>query len=178
MVIITDVIITKKIICGYASAFGRPIDNGYVANTAAAKPRGIITEVTFLVRAFFFVFVGLLASFAQIEYVIFGIIAAIAIYIGRILITKTVLVRGFSKLDKKVTSVMIPRGLAAAVLATYPLSMGLPNAEAYPQIIFFVVITSVIITTLGLGGAKKIPPPESHDGGFIKKEKEKEKLSE
>ena len=30
-------------------------------------------QVTFLVRAFFFVFVGLLASFAQIEYVIFGI---------------------------------------------------------------------------------------------------------
>jgi len=129
------------------------------------------SQVTFLVRAFFFVFVGLLASFAQIEYVIFGVIAAIAIYIGRIIITKSVLVRGFSKLDTKVTSVMIPRGLAAAVLATFPLSMGLPNAEAYPQIIFFVVITSVIITTIGLGGAKKIPPPESHSGGFVKDKK-------
>ena len=128
-------------------------------------------QVTFLVRAFFFVFVGLLASFAQLEYVIFGIVAAIAIYIGRIIITKSVLVRGFSKLDKKVTSVMIPRGLAAAVLATFPLSMGLPNAEAYPQIIFFVILTSVIITTIGLGGAKKIPPPESQDGGFVKSEK-------
>ena len=128
-------------------------------------------QVTFLVRAFFFVFVGLLASFAQIEYVIFGVIAAIAIYIGRIIITKTVLVRGFSKLDVKVTSVMIPRGLAAAVLATFPLSMGLPNADAYPQIIFFVVITSVIITTIGLGGAKKIPPPESQSGGYIKEKK-------
>ena len=128
-------------------------------------------QVTFLVRAFFFVFVGLLASFAQIEYVIFGVIAAIAIYIGRIIITKTVLVRGFSKLDVKVTSVMIPRGLAAAVLATFPLSMGLPNADAYPQIIFFVVITSVIITTIGLGGAKKIPPPESKSGGYVKDQK-------
>ena len=128
-------------------------------------------QVTFLVRAFFFVFVGLLASFAQIEYVIFGVIAAIAIYIGRIIITKTVLVRGFSKLDVKVTSVMIPRGLAAAVLATFPLSMGLPNADAYPQIIFFVVITSVIITTIGLGGAKKIPAPESQSGGYIKEQK-------
>jgi cell volume regulation protein A len=128
-------------------------------------------QVTFLVRAFFFVFVGLLASFAQLEYVIFGIIAAIGIYIGRIIITKSVLVRGFSKLDKKVTSVMIPRGLAAAVLATFPLSMGLPNAEAYPQIIFFVIFTSVLITTIGLGGAKKIPPPESEDGGFVKSEK-------
>ena len=128
-------------------------------------------QVTFLVRAFFFVFVGLLASFAQIEYVIFGVIAAIAIYIGRIIITKSVLVRGFSKLDVKVTSVMIPRGLAAAVLATFPLSMGLPNADAYPQIIFFVVITTVIITTIGLGGAKKIPPPESQSGGYVKEQK-------
>ena len=128
-------------------------------------------QVTFLVRAFFFVFVGLLASFAQLEYVIFGVVAAIAIYIGRIIITKSVLVRGFSKLDKRVTSVMIPRGLAAAVLATFPLSMGLPNAEAYPQIIFFVIFTSVLITTIGLGGAKKIPPPESQDGGFVKSEK-------
>jgi len=128
-------------------------------------------QVTFLVRAFFFVFVGLLASFAQLEYVIFGIVAAIGIYIGRIIITKSVLVRGFSKLDKKVTSVMIPRGLAAAVLATFPLSMGLPNAEAYPQIIFFVIFTSVLITTIGLGGAKKIPPPESQSGGFVKDKK-------
>jgi len=129
------------------------------------------SQVTFLVRSFFFVFVGLLASFTQIEYVIFGVIAALAIYVGRIIITKTVLVRGFSKLDKKVTSVMIPRGLAAAVLATFPLSMGLPNAEAYPQIIFFIVITSVIITTIGLGGAKKIPAPESQSGGFVKDKK-------
>jgi len=113
----------------------------------------------------------LLASFTQIEYVIFGVIAALAIYVGRIMITHSVLVRGFSKLDKKVTSVMIPRGLAAAVLATFPLSMGLPNAEAYPQIIFFVVITSVIITTIGLGGAKKIPPPESQSGGYVKEKK-------
>jgi len=66
---------------------------------------------------------------------------------------------------------MIPRGLAAAVLATLPLSMGLPNAEAFPLIIFFIVITSVIITTIGLGGAKKIPPPESQGGGFVKDKK-------
>ena len=128
-------------------------------------------QVTFIVRAFFFVFVGLLASFGQIEYVIFGILAAVAIYVGRVAITHTALVKGFSKLDKKVTSVMIPRGLAAAVLATIPLTMGLQNGEAYPQIIFFIILTSVIITTIGLGGAKKIPPPEG-EGGFVTSKKD------
>jgi NhaP-type Na+/H+ and K+/H+ antiporters with a unique C-terminal domain len=80
------------------------------------------------------------------------------------------LFRGFSKLDKKVTSVMIPRGLAAAVLATIPLTMGLQNGEAYPQIVFFILLTSVIITTIGLGSAKKIEPPEG-SGGFVTENK-------
>jgi cell volume regulation protein A len=33
-------------------------------------------------------------------------------------------------------------------------------------------MASVIITTVGLGRAKKIPPPENLEGGFVKKEKE------
>ena len=129
-------------------------------------------QLTFLVRSFFFVFVGLLASFGQIEYIIFGIIATLVIYFGRTILTKISLTNKFSQLDRKVTSVMIPRGLAAAVLATFPLTLGLPNGEAYPQIVFFIIMASVIITTVGLGRAKKIPPPENLEGGFVKKEKE------
>jgi len=126
-------------------------------------------QLTFLVRSFFFVFVGLLASFGQIEYVVFGILITIAVYVGRVFVGKITLTKRFSKLDRAVTNSMIPRGLAAAVLATYPITMGLPNAEAYPQIIFFIILSSVIITTIGLGKSKKIPPPESVEGGFVKK---------
>jgi len=132
-------------------------------------------QLTFLVRSFFFVFVGLLASFGQIEYVIFGILITIAVYVGRKFVVKITLTKRFSKLDRAVTNSMIPRGLAAAVLATYPITMGLPNAEAYPQIIFFIILSSVIITTIGLGKSKKIPPPESVEGGFVKKPPEDSK---
>jgi len=126
-------------------------------------------QLTFLVRAFFFVFVGLLASFGRLEYIVFGVIATIVIYVGRILVTKVSLTRRFSKLDKKVTEVMIPRGLAAAVLATLPLTyVDFPHAEAYPQIVFFIIMASVVITTIGLGKAKNIPPPENVEGGYVK----------
>ena len=126
-------------------------------------------QLTFLVRSFFFVFVGLMASFGQIEYVVFGVLITIAVFGGRMFVGKITLTKRFSKLDRAVTNSMIPRGLAAAVLATYPITMGLPNAEAYPQIIFFIILSSVIITTIGLGKSKKIPPPESVEGGFVKK---------
>ena len=125
-------------------------------------------QLTFLVRSFFFVFVGLMATFGQIEYVIFGVVVTIAVFIGRAGVVKAVLTKRFSKLDKSVTNSMIPRGLAAAVLATYPITMGLPNAEAYPEIIFFIILSSVIITTIGLGRSKKISPPDSIRGGFVK----------
>lgn len=125
-------------------------------------------QLTFLVRSFFFVFVGLMASFGQIEYLIFGVLITIAIYFGRIFVGKITLTKKFSLLDKAVTNAMIPRGLAAAVLATYPITMGIPNAEAYPQLVFFIILSSVIITTIGLGKSKKIPPPESVEGGFVK----------
>ena len=129
------------------------------------------SQLTFLVRSFFFVFVGLLASFGRIEYFVFGVLAVILIYVGRIFVTKVTLTKRFSLLDKKVTTVMIPRGLAAAVLATFPLTLGLPNADAYPQIAFFIIMMSVVITTIGLGRAKKIPPPDNLEGGYVQTEK-------
>ena len=126
-------------------------------------------QLTFLVRSFFFVFVGLMASFGRFEYVILGVGITIAIYFGRLIVSKITLTKRFSLLDRRVTYSMIPRGLAAAVLATIPLTLGLPNAEAYPQIVFFIILASVIITTIGLGRTKKIPPPEPKEGGFIQK---------
>ena len=129
------------------------------------------SQLTFLVRSFFFVFVGLLASFVRIEYFVFGVLAVILIYVGRIFVTKVTLTKRFSLLDRKVTTVMIPRGLAAAVLATFPLTLGLPNADAYPQIAFFIIMMSVVITTIGLGRAKKIPPPDNLEGGYVQTEK-------
>lgn len=126
-------------------------------------------QLTFLVRSFFFVFVGLMATFGQFEYIILGVGIAIAFYIGRVIVAKITLTKKFSLLDRRVTYSMIPRGLAAAVLATFPLTLGLPNAEVYPQIIFFIILSTVIITTIGLGKSKKIPPPEPMEGGFIKK---------
>jgi len=118
-------------------------------------------QITFIVRSFFFVFIGLLANFGQFGFIVFGIMMAIVFYIGRYGISKVILTKKFSMFDRKVTSVMLPRGLAAAVLATIPLTLGLPNASAYPQIIFVIIISTVIITTMGLGSAKKLGPKDT-----------------
>jgi len=34
--------------------------------------------------------------------------------------------------------------------------LGVKNADVYPQIVFVIIISTVIITTIGLGSAKKL----------------------
>ncbi|HXG73897.1 MAG TPA: cation:proton antiporter [Candidatus Nitrosotenuis sp.] len=119
-------------------------------------------QLTFLVRSFFFVFVGLLATIGSLEFIFFGIVGAMLIYLTRIGIVKISLRNRFSVFDNKVTASMIPRGLAAAVVATIPLTMGLQNAESYPQIVFVIILSSVIITTIALTKAKAHMPVDSN----------------
>lgn len=118
-------------------------------------------QLTFLVRSFFFVFVGLLATIGRLEFIIVGVAGAILIYLTRVGIIKISLRNRFSAFDNKVTAAMIPRGLAAAVVAIIPLTMGLPNAESYPQIVFVIILTSVIITTVALTKAKSLIPRDA-----------------
>ncbi|SMH72512.1 cation:proton antiporter [Candidatus Nitrosotalea okcheonensis] len=112
-------------------------------------------EVTFLVRSFFFVFVGLIAEFGELRYLVVGIVMAIVIYISRRGITKVCLTSKFSEFDKKVVRTMIPRGLAAAVLATFALTFAVPHAKVYPEIVFIIIVATVIITTIDLGKISK-----------------------
>jgi cell volume regulation protein A len=56
---------------------------------------------------------------------------------------------------------MFPRGLAAAVLASIPLTSGIPGSQAFPEIAFIVIITTIIICTVGVAIIKKRTRPSS-----------------
>ncbi len=45
------------------------------------------------------------------------------------------------------------------------------------DLVFFSLMTSVIITTIGLGKAKKIPPPDNVEGGFVRKSPDEKVLA-
>jgi len=143
-------------------------------------------QVVFLVRTFFFIFIGLLATFGKVEYVLAGIGMAVLLLHGRVAVAKftfragTSVMKGLDRIlpsdlkvknvllrpyDRKITAFMMPRGLAAAVLSTIPLGLGLPNAELYPQIVFMVILGSVVITTVGLIRAAKAQPEETPPAG-------------
>jgi cell volume regulation protein A len=107
-------------------------------------------EVTFFVRTFFFVYVGLLFSLEYFTtYVMVVALGLTAILLIPRFIAKKMVLPGIHERDGNVAMTMMPRGLAAVVLATLPLTKGLtiPN---FQEIVFTVLLFSNIAATLGL----------------------------
>jgi len=108
-------------------------------------------EVTFFVRTFFFVYAGLLFSpqyftpFVILITIGVSLIMLFSRKIGDMLLLKKTMEKG----DRNVMVAMMPRGLAAAVLASFPVLYGL-NIPEFQPIVFGVIIISNVIATAGI----------------------------
>jgi len=107
------------------------------------------SQISFFVKTFFFALIGLLFVINPASIAI-GAVLALAILITRPLAVRATLSR--ERIPKEELNLMgwlMPRGLAAAVLAILPWQMGLPGTERFPEYVFTVIIATIIITTIG-----------------------------
>jgi NhaP-type Na+/H+ or K+/H+ antiporter len=79
-----------------------------------------LREVAFLLKTFFFVYIGLSILFEDILALVWGLIFTGVIYFIRLFVAKYASPQTSTLFDKSVISMMTPKGLAAAVLATIP----------------------------------------------------------
>ena len=109
----------------------------------------LLKELTFMLKTFFFIYLGVLVSFSKLTPVLIAICVAVLILITRYLVVK-LLFRSdkFSKLDSMVTTIMGPRGLACAVLATIPAQKGLEGAEWLQSTIFALIPITILLTAV------------------------------
>ncbi|MFH1234193.1 MAG: cation:proton antiporter [Candidatus Diapherotrites archaeon] len=114
-------------------------------------------EVSFLVRTFFFVYLGLLFKF---EFFTPGMIAVSLAIMFLFLLARrigAVILKKFKPVfaqDQKLITTMAARGLAAAVLISLPTSMGL-NLDSsvlnmITTIVFLIICFSNIVATIGV----------------------------
>ena len=113
-------------------------------------------EISFFVRTFFYVYLGLVFSFSTFDFkhLIIGLaIIGIIIVIRRGTSLLAWKIGDLDKADANALFAMMPRGLAAAVLATMPYtllsSQGEPLwQESYAELILNVVLIVIIGTTI------------------------------
>jgi NhaP-type Na+/H+ or K+/H+ antiporter len=106
------------------------------------------SEVVFLLKTFFFIYIGLSISFNSFWTMTLGLILTIVIYISRIPIVKLSTNKITQTYDKTIMSIMVPKGLAAAVLASIPYQMGIEGGEFIRDIIYAIILISITLTSI------------------------------
>jgi len=129
------------------------------------------TEITFFVRSFFFVYLGLIISI-DFVYLLYGVlITVLALFIRFFVVQISTFKMSITKVEKNVMRIMFPRGLAAAVLAQMPLTYGIAGGDIFLNISFTVIFLSVLLTAVFTRISYKPEVPEKIE--VIKKVKTK-----
>ncbi len=110
--------------------------------------KSLYSEIVFLLKLFFFIYLGLSIPFQsfhifKVAWLIVGLL-----YVARLITTRFTIREDFTWTDKSLLSALIPKGLAAAVLAGLPLQYGLIEGETIKAITFNVVLFSIITTSV------------------------------
>jgi len=117
--------------------------------------------IAFLITTFFFVYLGLVVSIQNITLIAIGVLISIGALAVRYAATWISTYGGaFTTFEKKLIWMLFPRGLTAAVLAYIPISLKVPGTEGFADIVFAVIIVTVIMGTVGIALLKREEPKE------------------
>ena len=101
-------------------------------------------EMVFLLRTFFFVFIGISIQITHLDWFFWGALITAILFLVRIIAVKLIISKDTPVIDKATMSIMIPKGLGAAVIATLPIQQGLPHGEIIQSLCFSIILFSTI----------------------------------
>ena len=136
---------------GNIDVLGPPI----MKNVISRKPislteheRAFFSEAVFLLRTFFFVYIGISVRLTDWRIFTLGAIITGALFLIRIPIVRISVPRDTPPKDAAFMASMIPKGLGAAVLASLPAQQGIPGGEVIQSVVFSIILCSTMFTTI------------------------------
>ncbi len=115
--------------------------------------KNITEELSFLIRTFFFVYLGLILDFRSItlEIAVSSVGIVILLLAGRWIGVQSIRRKcRFTAGEMRCVMSMLPRGLATAVMAFLPAQYGIAGAEILPVYAFAVIVLTNIFMTGGV----------------------------
>lgn len=156
-----------------ALAFGVTIGNietihiPIFKTTTAREPVGLndtekvfFSEVAFLLKTFFFIYLGLSLELISNELIIIGAILTAAAFFLRMPAVKLSVRKPTMPKDISVMAIMIPKGLAAVVLAGLPFQQEVAGGEIIRNVTYAVVLFSIVVTSILVLFLEKTPLPK------------------
>ncbi len=134
--------------------------NGQVTVTEGLKR--FESEIAFLVKTFFFVFLGMTATISNLNFLLVGIVLAILLFAVRYGAVWLATIKSELRAESKMMTALYIQGLATAVLATLPAQYGLEYADLFVNAAIVVIVTTAIIATVGTVMISRNKPPSDY----------------
>ncbi len=117
--------------------------------------KNFFAEVVFIMQTYFFVYIGISLQFGAPAIYAVGFLTVLLIISVRIPGVLLFIRKGVTKSEKAIISVMTPKGLVPAVLASLPLQRGYANGEiildlGYSIVLFSILLCSILVIILSL----------------------------
>jgi potassium/hydrogen antiporter len=140
--------------------FGRPAE-------FTDREKAFFSEVVFLLRTFFFVFLGLSLHFGDGHLILLAFALTAIGFLIRIPFVRFAMPRTMRKRDASLMSSMASKGLAAAVLATLPFQQGIEGGAIIRDLTYAIIPISIILNSALVFLIDKTPFGVFH-GSFFK----------
>ncbi|HEX5112765.1 MAG TPA: cation:proton antiporter [Saprospiraceae bacterium] len=106
--------------------------------------KDFFNQIVFLLRIFFFVYIGIRIQVNRLDWLLWGSLITLALFVIRIVVVRIISLRKEPLLDKAVMSIMIPKGLGVAVIATLPLQNNYFDGIIIQSICFSIILFSTL----------------------------------
>jgi len=110
--------------------------------------KAFFSELVFILKTFFFVYIGISLQLANWWLILIGLALTVIVFIIRLPVVKFTVLKSTPVLDASMLAVVIPRGLAAAVLASIPFQQGMESGDIIQNIAYAIILISIIVTSL------------------------------
>lgn len=110
--------------------------------------KDFFSEIVFIMQTYFFVYVGIAMQFASLGIYAAALLLVVLIILFRVVGTNIFIRKNVSGPERAIMAVMTPKGLVAAVMASLPLQRGLPHGEIILDLVYAVVLLSIVICSI------------------------------
>jgi Na+:H+ antiporter len=110
--------------------------------------KAFFAEAGFLLKAFFFVYIGLSIVLTNPVWMAMGAIVTLVVFYIRVPTVWLSVPRSIPAADASIMAIMVPKGLAAAVLASMPLQAGIAGGDMIQGVVYSVILFSIVFCSL------------------------------
>jgi len=113
-------------------------------NPLTDHEKAFFGEAVFLVKTFFFVYLGASMTFTRLTDFLVAAALVIVVFLARAPVVRLLTPRTTSRRDGALMGALVPKGLASAVLAGIPLQRGLATGDTILAVVYPTIFVSIV----------------------------------